>query len=234
MERNKLQTVLIFGIVILLPFSFLMYWCNKPKPMIDVLPIVGQTQVVESTDADGNPKWDTIYHTIPEFSFLSHMGDTVTDAVMEGKVVIVDFFFTECRGICIPMSQNMAVLQDYFMEQDDIMLLSHTVDPARDSVGKLYDYAQLYDVNPKKWLLLTGPKQDLYGVARRGYMITADEGDGGPQDFIHSERFVLIDKERRIRGYYDGTSDESIEELKLDTRRLMVTTDFPHTRKKDH
>jgi protein SCO1/2 len=232
MERNKLQSLLIFFGVILLPFTLLLYWCNKPKPKVDVLPIMGQTRLVESTDAQGDFRWDTVYHTLPDFKFVSHMGDTITKDIMAGKVVIADFFFTECKGICIPMSQNMARVQEEFIGQDDVFLLSHTVDPERDSVAKLHDYAQLYDVNPRKWLMLTGEKKDLYGIARNGYMITADQGDGGPEDFIHSERFVLLDKQQRIRGYYDGTSEEEIDRLREDVKRLLVTSDFPHTRNK--
>jgi protein SCO1/2 len=232
MERYKLQTLLIFGIVLLLPLGFFLYWAFKPAPTIDVLPIIGQTRLVEGTDSAGNITMDTVYHSVPDFTFTSHMGDTVSRDIMQGKIVIADFFFTECKGICIPMSRNMARVQEHFIEQDGILLLSHTVDPERDSVAKLYDYAMLYDVNPKKWLMLTGTKPDLYGIARKGYMITADEGDGGPDDFIHSERFVLLDRSQRIRGYYDGTSDEDIERLLVDAGKLMVTADFPHTRSK--
>ena len=232
MERNKLQTLLVFSIVIFLPVALLLYWSNLPKPQVDDLPIVGQVKLVESTDANGDFEWDTLYHTLPDFEFLSHMGDTITQVVLEDRVIIADFFFTECKGICINMSQNMAVVQEAFIGQDDVFLLSHTVDPVRDTVAKLHEYAQLYDVNPRKWLMLTGSKVDLYSIARKGYMLTADVGDGGPDDFIHSERLVLIDKQHRIRGYYDGTNDEAIQQLILDTQRLLVLTDFPHTRKK--
>ena len=233
MERNKKQILVSFGVVILLPALFFAYWAYKPKPTIPELPIVGQVKLVESTDANGDFIWDTVYHSVPDFSFVSHMGDTVDKSIMEDKIVIADFFFTECPGICISMSKNMALLQEEFLNQEDIFLLSHTVDPARDSVAKLYDYAQLYDVNPRKWLLLTGTKPELYSIARQGYMVTADEGDGGEHDFIHSERLILVDKQQRIRGFYDGTSDEDVERLRIDTKRLLMVEDFPHLRNRE-
>lgn len=232
MNKQKWITLLAFAVVILVPLALFLYWSTKERPTVDILPVLGQKSIVESTDSLGNPVTDTVYHTIPDFKFLSHMGDTVGREVMAGKVVIIDFFFTECKGICIPMSKNMARLQEEFIAEDNVFLLSHTVDPERDSVAKLYDYAQLYDVNPGRWLLLTGPKKDLYDIARKGYMITAGEGDGGPDDFIHSERFVLVDKEGRIRGYYDGTSDESIEKLSLDTKKLLVSYVLPPKKQK--
>ena len=132
----------------------------------------------------------------------------------------------------VVQTQNMAKLQEEFLEEDNILLLSHTVDPERDSVQTLKEHGYLYDLNPKRWMMLTGEKKELYRLARKGYMITADEGDGGEHDFIHSERFVLVDKEKRIRGYYDGTSDEDMERLSLDVKKLLVSYVLPPPKEK--
>lgn len=232
MNQQKRIAVLVFIIVILIPFALFLFWSTKPRPTVDPLPIVGQRQLEERVDSNGQTVYDTIYHTLIDFNLVNQDGDSVDLTIMDDKVVIADFFFTSCKGICIPMTQNMAKLQEEFLEEDNVFLLSHTVDPARDTVETLKEHAYLYDLNPKRWFMLTGDKKELYRLARKGYMITADEGDGGEHDFIHSERFVLIDKEKRIRGYYDGTDDEEMERLSLDVKKLLVSYVIPPPKKK--
>ncbi len=210
--------------IIVFPFAFGYFWMTKPRPTIDTLLIAGERTVKKNVDASGNITIDTVYHTLSDFSFISHLGDTVDQRVIENKVVIADFFFTECPTICIDMSRNMARIQEEFMTIDSVFLLSHTVDPERDSVAKLYEYAQRYDVNPRRWLLLTGDKKALYDMARYSYLISATiPGDGGPDDFIHDNHLVLVDREKRIRGFYDGTNDEDVDRMILDIKKLLVS-----------
>lgn len=227
---RKYGFAVAISIAVIAPIIFLLIFANIKHPSIKpdtVLPFYGKKTVVKSVDADNNERVDTVYHTVSPFSFVSHLGDTVTLAKMKGKVTVVDFFFSTCPSICIDMAKNKQIIQDHFLNDSDVLILSHTVDPETDSVAQLYSYAQENYVNSKVWLLLTGDKTKLYEQARKSYLITATEGDGGPEDFIHSEKFVLIDKEGRIRGFYDGTSEEDVQQLISDTERLLVSYVVP-------
>lgn len=225
MDKNKWASIFAAIIIIVVPFGLGYYWMTKPRPTVDTLMIAGQRQLVDKIDTvTGKTFKDTLYHTISDFSFISHLGDTVTNDILEDKILITDFFFTTCPTICIDMSKNMAKIQEEFLAEKRVMLLSHTVDPERDSVPQLYDYAERYNVVPRKWLLLTGDKKELYDMARNSYLISAAiPGDGGEHDFIHDNHFVLVDKEGRVRGFYDGTSDEDVERCMDDAKKLLIS-----------
>ena len=173
--------------------------------------------------ADVNPslvhesiKHITIDHTIADFELTNQNGETITQKNYKNKIYIADFFFTRCTNICIAMAYNMNELQDYYKNDDDIMFLSHSVTPVMDSVPVLRKYADEKGVIDGKWNVTTGPKKHIYELARKSYMAVIDEGDGGEDDFIHTENFILVDKERRIRGFYDGTDKKDMEKLKKD------------------
>ena len=155
-------------------------------------------------------------HTIANFQLTNQNGETITQKDYEGKIYIADFFFTRCKTICLAMAYNMSELQEYYKQDNDIMFLSHSVTPVMDSVPVLKAYAEQKGVIDGKWNVTTGPKKHIYDLARKSYFAAEDEGDGGDQDFIHTNLFVLIDKERRIRGFYDGTETEAMEKLKSD------------------
>lgn len=155
-------------------------------------------------------------HRISDFELVNQMGDTVSLKGVEGKILIVDFFFARCQTICPVMNKNMAKVQDYFQDSEDIMLLSHSVTPDIDSVSVLYDYGVEFGADPEKWWLMTGPKKQIYDLARKSYFAVLDEGDGGLQDFIHTENVILVDPYGRLRGYYDGTSEEEMGKLVQD------------------
>ncbi len=155
-------------------------------------------------------------HTIADFQLLNQNGQTITQKDYEGKIYVADFFFTRCKTICIKMAYNMHELQEFYKDDNDIMFLSHSVTPVMDSVPVLKAYAEEKGVIDGKWNVTTGPKKHIYDLARKSYFAAEDEGDGGEQDFIHTNLFVLIDKERRIRGFYDGTELEAMEKLKSD------------------
>ena len=198
----KLNGKLALLFVILLPLSFYIYFeIKKSKTGIRLkkLPVLSQT-------------------VIPDFTLVLHNLDTLTEKDVEGKIVVSDFFFTRCRGICPVMGRNMRKLQDYILRNDNLqsefLLLSHTVDPYHDTVNVLNDYAQAYGADGKLWLLATGNKAQLYDLAINFYKLPALET---PEDtsnlYTHSERFTLVDKEGYIRGYYDGTDSVSIKQL---------------------
>src|SRR5690606_32246061 len=140
-------------------------------------------------------------------------GKLVTQKDYRNKIYIADFFFTTCPTICPIMTKNMAAIQDKILNDEEVMLLSHSVTPDIDSVPQLKKYALEKGVMDSKWNLVTGNKQQIYELARKSYMAVKTDGDGGPYDMIHTENFILVDKERRIRGFYDGTDSKEMEKL---------------------
>lgn len=155
-------------------------------------------------------------HTIADFKLINQNGDTITNNEYEGKIYIADFFFTRCQNICIAMAYNMGELQEYYKNEDDILFLSHSVTPVIDSISVLKEYANNKGVIDGKWNVTTGRKKHIYELARKSYFAVLDEGNGDENDFIHTEQFILVDKERRIRGYYDGTDKNEMKKLKED------------------
>lgn len=160
-------------------------------------------------------------HKIADFELINQNGDTITYADYEGKIFVADFFFTRCLTICPVMTTNMGKLQEVFINDDDVKFLSHSVTPVIDSVSVLKEYAIKKGVVDKKWNITTGPKKHIYKLARKSYFAVLDEGDGGLQDFVHTENFVLVDKKRQIRGFYDGTDNIDIERLIEDIKLLQ-------------
>jgi len=155
-------------------------------------------------------------HTIGDFELTNQNGEIITNKNYENKIYVADFFFTRCTNICIAMAYNMSELQEYYKNDDDIMFLSHSVTPIIDSVSVLKEYAINKGVIDAKWNVTTGSKKHIYELARKSYFAVIENGDGGENDFIHTEQFVLIDKKRRIRGFYDGTEKKDMEKLKKD------------------
>lgn len=177
--------------------------------------MVAATKLPYFDSADFTPKWNKVTHKIPEFSFINQNGITINNSFYKGKIYVADFFFTTCPGICPKLTKNMSILQDTYKDNDDILLLSHSVMPWVDSVEKLKTYSVNNNIDAKKWNLVTGDKEQLYAIARNGYF--ADEDFKKTQDeseFIHTENFILVDKEGYLRGVYNGT-------IELDLQRLM-------------
>lgn len=159
-------------------------------------------------------------HTIADFELINQHGNIITNKNYKDKIYVADFFFTRCQTICIAMAYNMAELQEFYKSDDAIMFLSHSVTPVIDSVSVLKEYADRKGAIDNKWNVTTGNKKHIYDLARKSYFAVLDEGNGDENDFIHTEQFVLVDKERRIRGYYDGTQKEDIVKLKEDIALL--------------
>lgn len=156
------------------------------------------------------------YHTISDFRLLNQNGDTITQDFYKDKIYIADFFFTTCQTICPIMTDHMLKIQEKIKDDPDVLLLSHTVIPNADSVPQLKKYALEKGVEDQKWNLVTGAKKQIYDLARKSYLAAQSQGDAGPFDMIHTENFVLVDKKKRIRGFYDGTDPEAIENLMHD------------------
>jgi protein SCO1 len=189
--------------------------CKEEKPK-SALPYYGPKEAGPGGDGD------TVYHTIPSFSFVNQDGKIVNNNDYNGKIYIADFFFVKCEGICPKMATQLQRVQEKFKNDPGVMILSHTVNPEEDSVEALAGYAAKLKADPKKWNFVTGGKKELYDMARYGYYLTVMEGDGGPDDFIHSETFVLVDPERHIRGIYDGTNASEVDRMIRDIGVLQT------------
>jgi protein SCO1/2 len=169
---------------------------------------------------------DTIYHTIPAFHFINQNGDSVTDKMYDGKIYVADYFFTTCKSICPKMTTELLRVQAKFAYTNGmVQILSHTVNPESDSVPVLQAYANMVHADTKMWNFVTGDKKQLYDLARNGYMLDATQGNGGADDFIHSEFFVLVDKEKHIRGIYNGTKIKEVNDL-LDDIKVLIAEYF--------
>jgi len=160
-------------------------------------------------------------HHIKDFRLTDQRGGTVTLADARGKVIVADFFFTTCGSICPKMGVQMARVQDAYKADDRLLLLSHSVTPEIDSVPLLKAYGERYGADPDRWRLMTGDRRQIYDLARTSYFACTEEGDGGPDDFVHTENFVLVDTLRRIRGFYDGTSPKDVDRLIADIGKLL-------------
>lgn len=211
-----------FGIVLLLLSAiiiYLFYNALQPKKVLPVYqPADFNSELVDSTLVHVKK-----YHTIADFSLTNQNGETITQDFYKNKIYVADFFFTTCPTICPVMTENMVYLQSQIANDKDVLLLSHSVTPDIDSVAQLKKYALEKGVNDKKWNLVTGDKKHIYELARKSYLAVKTDGDGGPFDMIHTENFILIDKDRRIRGTYDGTNKEEMDKLLQDLEVLKMS-----------
>jgi protein SCO1/2 len=181
--------------------------CNSPKKEEKaalLLPVYGPKKAI----AEG----DTTYHTIGDFSFTNQYKETISQRNTTGKIYIADFFFATCQNICPAMSTQLIRVQDAIKNDNDILILSHTVNPVHDTVEVLFEYAGKYKAIKDKWHFLTGNKKDINSLAEKSYLVSAQD-DGTPEGFVHSEKFLLVDKQRRIRGVYDGTDSLQVDKL---------------------
>lgn len=194
----------------------IIYNILKPEERLPVYqPNMVNNELVDSTMQEVRK-----YHTIQDFELYNQNGDTITPEFYNNKIYVADFFFTTCQTICPIMTDHMLEIQEKLKDDEEVLLLSHTVIPAYDTVPVLRKYANEKGVIDEKWNLVTGDKKEIYDLARKSYLAAKSDGDGGPFDMIHTENFVLVDKEKRIRGFYDGTDPTAIEELMQDIEIL--------------
>jgi len=215
--KSKIQA---YWLLIPIPLIFLVwfFYAEKKEAPLRYLPYFGPKFV------DSNK--DSTYHSIKDFSFVNQHGETITLDSLKNKIIITEFFFTTCQSICPIMNTNLQKVYQRFAKQNDLLILSHTVDPEQDSVPVLKTYAELQGVKDRRWMFVTGSKKDLYQAARKSYLLNAEEGDGGEDDFIHTQNFALVDKNKHIRGYYDGTDSVEINRLITDLHLLIQEHDY--------
>ncbi|MBT5012459.1 MAG: SCO family protein [Flavobacteriaceae bacterium] len=201
-----------FSVIVLTSF----YYILQPKI---TLPIYSPNMVSQEL-VEEEIQYVKKYHRISEFSLTNQNGENITEKNYENKIYIADFFFTTCPTICPIMTDNMAYLQEKLLNDTNILLVSFSVTPNIDNVETLKKYAIKKGVLDTKWNLLTGIKKDIYSLARRSFLVAKNDGDGGKYDMIHTENFVLVDKEKRIRGFYDGTNNKEMAKLLSDINIL--------------
>jgi protein SCO1/2 len=160
-------------------------------------------------------------HKVLDFDLINQNGDRISQEDYKNKIYITDFFFTRCQTICPIMTNHMGKIQNLFLDNDDIRMLSISVTPEIDSVSILRAYADRKGVIDSKWNITTGSKKHIYELARKSYFAVVEQGDGGLQDFIHTTNFVLVDKKKQIRGIYDGTNEDEIDRLIHDINLLL-------------
>ena len=196
-----------------------MYLIYNALQPVKRLPIY-QPNMVNSELVDSTLQHVKKYHRIADFSLINQNGDTITQENYRDKIYVADFFFTTCPTICPIMTANLVEVQAALVNDPEVLLLSHSVTPEIDSVAQLKKYAIEKGVNDAKWNLVTGDKKQIYELARKSYLAVQEDGDGGPFDMIHTENFILVDQQRRIRGFYDGTREEEMDRLLSDIEIL--------------
>lgn len=198
-----------YAIAFSLLCGFLISSCIQEKEQR--LPILGHKDISGS---------DTIYHTIANFQLVNQDSNIITRDDLKGKIYVADFFFTTCRTICPIMKTQMHRVYEEVKDDPEVMIVSHTIDPEYDTVGLLHDYAERLGVSSNKWYFLTGEKDSIYYLAQTSYFATAMEDKSEPDGFIHSGAFLLVDKHGRIRGKYDGTKEDEVNQLIHDIQIL--------------
>jgi protein SCO1/2 len=188
---------------------------NVKKPLPIYQPAMVSEELVDST-----LQHKAKYHKIANFRLTNQNGKIITQDTYKDKIYVADFFFTTCQTICPIMTDHMYQIQREIINDDDIMLLSHSVTPQIDTVEQLKKYAKKKGVIDRKWNLVTGDKKQIYDLARKSYLAVKTDGNGDEYDMIHTENFMLIDKKRQIRGFYDGTNPEDINKLLEDIDTL--------------
>lgn len=209
MTTSVRETIFLWSrfLVAALVAALLVSSCSRKEP----LPIFGQ-RTVQGTD--------TVYHTIAPFQFVDQDSSVITNDDFKDKIYVADFFFTSCRTICPIMKTQMLRVYEATKEMPDVAILSHTIDPEHDTVALLHSFAERLGAQSDRWHFVTGVKDSIYKIAQTSYFATAMEDKSEPDGFIHSGAFLLIDKQGRIRGKYDGTKEEDVNRLIVDIKRL--------------
>lgn len=187
------------------------------------LPIYGNRDTASKV-VNGKTVIDSVYQTIPAFKFVNQYGDSITNKSLNGYVYVADFFFTTCPSICPIMHRNMLKVYNDYKNVSDFKIISHTIDPKHDSVAVLKRYADKLGISGNSWWLLQGKKEETYQLGEKDYLVAVKEDNGTPGGYVHQGWFVLIDKQKRIRGYYDGTDEKQVDKLRADIKTLLAET----------
>jgi protein SCO1/2 len=203
------------AIIVLLLFAA----CNSNHTK--TLPIYGNRQAVTKT-VNGQPVTDTVYQTIPPFKFVNQYGDSISSKMLDSHIYVADFFFTSCPSICPVMQRNMLTVYHAYKDTADVKIVSYTIDPKHDSVSVLKKYADKLGISGNSWWFLRGDKDAVYALAAKSYLVAVSQDSTAAGGYVHQGYFVLIDKERRVRGSYDGTDPKQVDQLIADIKTLKA------------
>ena len=198
-------------------FSLLLSACQT-KP--EKLPILGNREAIVKT-VDGKQITDTLYHQIPDFEFINQDSVKITQKDFAGKIYVADFFFTTCPTICPKMKTQMLRIYEKFKDNPKVAILSHTIDPRHDTPAVLKEFSKNLGIQNSMWNMVTGDKSKIYEIGQKSYMVSATDDPTQPGGIVHSGAFILIDKNRHIRGIYDGTEPEKVDKLMEDMEVLL-------------
>ncbi|WP_343522619.1 SCO family protein [Pedobacter sp.] len=202
--------------VLILALTIMIFSCRETKQRLPLIP-----DGVKQTMVNGKPVIDTIYKTIPDFSFLNQDSITVTNKDFDGKIYVADFFFTSCPTICPIMHRNLLKVYEKYKGNPDVMLLSHTIDYRYDIPSRLKAYRSKLGADGKQWQFVWGAKDIVYRMAEKDYLVSVNEDKASPGGYVHQGYLVLIDKHRRVRGAYDGTQTDQVDQLMKDMDILL-------------
>jgi protein SCO1 len=209
MKSNEIKYVIYLGLALLLGYGI--YEANNLHSDMSELPILGQTL----KDENGN----LFHHTIDTFTTINQHGESVTAENLVGKIHVANFFFTSCPVICPKMTLNLKSVQEN-VDVPDLYFVSFSIDPKRDSIQKMKQFAEKFEIDESNWHFVRAEKEIIYKLVRNSYFLVAVEGSSEKNDFIHSEQVALVDKELRIRGFYDAMDEDGIKQLKKDIVKL--------------
>ena len=197
------------SIILLVGFAFSLSSCQLTD---EKLPYIGEPETTTKV-VDGKEVTQREYPAIPAFSFTNQYGKTISQRDFNGKIYVADFFFTTCPTICPVMKKNMLTVYKAYKESPDVRILSHSIDPDHDTPAVLKQYAQELEITGTMWQFVTGDREKIYAIGENHYLVTVGKDATAPGGYIHSGAFVLIDKQKHIRGMYDGTTLEGTQKL---------------------
>ena len=211
--KRSIKLWLFVGVVLTVPFVAFNIWSAYDQSY-GALPYYGPSEVIDGSN---------IYHETEPFILINQDGRKTGSANAANKVSVINFFFTSCPTICPSMTRQLQRVQELYLHDPELVLMSISVDPEHDTPARLKAFAELFHADTEQWHFLTGDKKEIYRLARKSYYLVASDGDGGKGDFIHSENLVLVDREGHIRGYYDGTDSKAVDQLIRDITKLKTS-----------
>jgi len=217
MMLNPIKHLKTFSVIFFTSLALFSSCKNEDK-----LPIYGHREAVTVKNEDGTSRIDSVYQTIPDFRLLNQDSVYITNDKFKDKIYIADFFFTSCTSICPVMHRNMKAIYDKYKDNQDVMFLSHTIDFKYDKPAVLKKYAKKLGVYGDKWQFVYGPKEEVYNLAEKSYLTAVMEDSTNRDGYVHQGWLILIDKDRRMRGAYDGTDDQAIAKLIKDIPVLLA------------
>ncbi|QCR21026.1 SCO family protein [Pontibacter sp. SGAir0037] len=212
------KKALILGILLLVPLLVFIFVGSFGEHHFTLKTLFPKTD--EEGEVLFDEKGDTLFHQVPGFAFTSQQGERVTQQDLENKIYVTNFFFASCPDVCKKMSSQLSRVQEAFADNPSVNIVSLTVNPENDSPEVLAEYASMYGADPKKWIFLTGNREEIYTLAQQGFYLPVQQVEG-QQDFIHSEKFMLVDKNQHIRGQYDGTDPVEVDRLITEINVLL-------------